>query len=139
MNNYDDIINLPHHISKTRPRMSIEKRAGQFAPFSALTGYDDQIRETARLTDRKIELDEGRKKIINLKLNFINQNINKENVISVMYFKKDIAKTGGEYLTHRGIVKRIYDLEKKIAFKDNFEIYFDDILEITSETLKFNI
>ena len=71
MSNYEDIINLPHHVSSTRKPMTLYNRASQFAPFSALTGYDDEIEEIARLTDRKVELDEDSKKIINNKINFI--------------------------------------------------------------------
>ena len=73
MSNYDDIINLPHHVSSTREPMTLYNRASQFAPFSALTGYDEEIKETARLTDRKIELDEDTKNILNQTENFQNQ------------------------------------------------------------------
>ena len=69
--NYDDIINLPHYVSKKRPQMSIEARSAQFAPFAALTGYDEKVKETARLTDRKIELEDGQKEILNNKLLYI--------------------------------------------------------------------
>ena len=65
MNNYEDIINLPHHISKKHPQMSIWSRSAQFAPFAALTGYDDAVKETARLTDKRLEIDEGLKNILN--------------------------------------------------------------------------
>ena len=58
MKGYEDIINLPHHVSPTRPQMPMSDRAAQFAPFAALTGYDAAIKETGRQTDVRIELDE---------------------------------------------------------------------------------
>ena len=61
MENYDDIIHLPHHVSKKHPKLSMQQRAAQFAPFAALTGYEDAINETVRLTESEMEL---RRKII---------------------------------------------------------------------------
>ena len=56
MNKYEDIINMPHHISKKHPRLSMEQRAAQFAPFAALTGYEEQVMETARVTENRIDI-----------------------------------------------------------------------------------
>ena len=78
MNNYDDIINLNRPISK-HSRLSIESRASQFAPFAALVGYDEAVKETARLTDKRLEIDDGLKEMLNSKLNYINEHI-KENI-----------------------------------------------------------
>ena len=136
MNNYKDIINLPYHKSKKRPRMSIEKRAGQFAPFSALTGYDEQIKETARLTDKRVDIDDGKKSILNYKLNIIKENLNKKYTINIKYFKEDKLKNGGKYLNHIGIIKKIDEMNKMIEFQDGYTINIVDVFEIISEELK---
>ena len=84
--NYDDIINLPHYVSKKHPQMSIEARSAQFAPFSALTGYDDAIKETARLTDKRIDIDDSLKSVLNNKLQYILENIKLNPEIIFTYF-----------------------------------------------------
>ena len=88
--NYDDIINLPHYVSKKRPQMSIEARSAQFAPFAALTGYDEKVKETARLTDKKIELEDGQKEILNNKLLYLLENIDAkpESVVNKHVFQQ---------------------------------------------------
>ncbi len=132
MNNYDDIINLNRPISK-HPHLSISSRAAQFSPFAALVGYDEQVKEVARLTDKKIEIDDSLKEIINNKLNYINNHI-KENIeISITYFVKDTKKDGGKYLTKNGIVKRIDKVNNYIKFYDNDIIYMKDVLSIKSD------
>ncbi len=133
--NYDDIINLKHHVSLTHPRMSLNDRAAQFAPFSALTGYEESIKEVSRLTDKKKELSDDEKMIINDHLIQIQENIVKKNIYEITYFIKDEKKTGGKYLTINGIVKRIDDINKKIIMNDNKKIAFDDILSIKEVTL----
>ena len=105
--NYDDIINLPHYVSKKRPQMSIEARSAQFAPFAALTGYDEKVKETARLTDRKIELEDGQKEILNNKLLYILENIEEKPEITFTYFIKDTKKSGGKYIEKTGIARKI--------------------------------
>ena len=135
---YNDIINLPHHQSKKRPRMSIYDRAAQFAPFSALTGHDDAIRETARLTDRKIELDDYDKMLLDNKMNFILNHISEQPEIKVTYFIPDSNKQGGMYLDFAGNIKRFDTVERKICFTDKTEIFVDDIIEIKSEILPQN-
>ena len=92
MNNYDDIINMPHHVSKTRKPMSLQNRSAQFAPFSALTTYDEAIREVARETSKKIELDDGIKLMLNDKLSFIKTNIKLRPKVTITYFVKDKKK-----------------------------------------------
>ena len=91
--NYEDIINLPHYESKKHPRMSLEARSAQFAPFAALTGYEDAVKETARLTDKKIEIDEGLKQILNNKLQYILENNDANPEITFTYFISDKKKT----------------------------------------------
>lgn len=93
MNNYEDIINLPHHVSKKHPQMSIWSRSAQFAPFAALTGYDDAVKETARLTDKRLEIDEGLKNILNNKLQYILENKSLQPEITFTYFVYDNKKS----------------------------------------------
>ena len=131
--NYDDIINLPHYVSKKRPQMSIEARSAQFAPFAALTGYDEQVKETARLTDKKIELEDGQKEILNNKLLYILENINSKPEITFTYFVKDNKKTGGKYIDKTGIIRKIDMIEQYIQFNDKTKIEINDILSIESE------
>lgn len=132
MNNYKDIINLTRPQSK-HPHLGIDSRAAQFAPFAALTGYDSAVKETARLTKRKIELNDELKEIINNKLNYIEKNIREKNIISVTYFVKDEKKDGGRYESYSGIVKRINNVEEYIKFEDNKIINFNDILSLDGE------
>ena len=115
MSNYEDIIKLDRPTSK-HPHLGIDSRASQFAPFAALVGYDEQVKETARLTDKKIEIDDGLREILNNKLNYINEHI-KENIeITITYFVKDSKKNGGKYLSKTGIVKRIDSVNEFIKF-----------------------
>lgn len=92
---YDDIIHLPHHISKTRPQMSMMDRAAQFSPFAALTGYDAAIKETGRLTDEKIELGEETKAVLDRKQSYLSDMISVQPEITVTYFLPDERKSGG--------------------------------------------
>ena len=126
MSKYDDIINLKRPESRHMP-MSIANRSAQFAPFSALTGYDEAIRETSRITSEKHELSDGKIEIINNKLNYIKRNNIKR--VKITYFVKDKLKSGGEYITEELEIKKIdiYN-EKLVCLKLN--ISFDDILEI---------
>lgn len=126
---YSDIINLPHHRSKKRPHMSNHSRAAQFAAFAALTGHSDAIDETARLTDSKIELDEYQKAELNNKLLFLANSENKEDVF-ITYFVADDKKSGGAYITKRGIAVKIREYEKDVVFEDGTVIPIDDIVEI---------
>ncbi len=132
---YDDIINLPHHQSEKRPRMSLYDRAAQFAPFSALTGHDDAIKETARLTDKKIELDDYEQMLLNNKMNFILNHIIEQPEITMTYFIPDSAKAGGMYLDFSGNIKKYDAVQRVIYFTDKTEIFIDDIIEIKSEIL----
>ena len=132
MGKYDDIINLPHHKSSTRKQMSIIDRAAQFAPYMSLSGYSDDVKETARLTDTKLELSEEEINLLNQKLNYIAENKLKEE-FSITYFVPDSRKEGGEYAVKTGIIRIIDDIYKKIIFKDKTEIYFSDILQIDGD------
>lgn len=131
MNKYDDIIDLPHHVSKTRKPMSLYNRAAQFAPFAALTGYDDAIEETARLTETKVELSDELKNDLNQKINFIKNNIKVHPEITIKYFVRDNKKSGGIYKSLTSIIKKVDDFNKCLIFADNTNVYFDDIISIT--------
>lgn len=132
MNDYDDIMNLDRPVSK-HPSSSMESRASQFAPFAALVGYDREIKETARLTDKKIVLDDSQKEMISDKLNYLNEHLNDQNEITITYFIKDQKKSGGKYLQKTGIIKRIDLVNQSVKFTDNFIISMKDIININGD------
>lgn len=115
---YDDVINRQHPTSKKHPRMSNMNRAAQFAPFAALTGYEESIEETARLTDRRIELSEYESEELNAKLNFIQEHIKEHPEVTITYFQPDERKEGGKYITVAGKVRRIDEVNSMIVFED---------------------
>lgn len=127
---YDDIINLPHHVSAKRPQMSRSARAAQFAPFAALVGLDDEMEETARLTDAKPELEEAEKEKINRVLLEIRNNPQKETAVELTFFRPDGRKDGGAIITRPCTVRRIDEIERKLILSDRSEIEFDNILSI---------
>lgn len=129
-NKYDDIINLPRHISKTRPPMTIKNRAAQFSPFAALTGHDAAVKETARLTDDRVELDEYIKEPLNDRIQIIVCRLKEEPEISITYFQPDTKKDGGAYVTATGVVKKINIYERVILMDDGTEIIIDEIIRI---------
>ena len=131
MKNYSDIINLEHHVSTKHPQMSLESRAAQFAPFAALTGYDDAVKETARLTDKRIELDEEMKVIINDKLNVLEEHISEKPTATFTYFVTDKKKSGGSYNTITGNVRRIDLVNNVIILTNKKKIIIDDIIGIS--------
>ena len=128
--NYNDIINLPHHVSKTHPRMSLHDRAAQFSPFAALKGHEEEINESARLTEKKLELDEDEKIRINEKLQFIKNNIDKDITVTFTYFVPDVKKAGGEYRKITGKVKKINIYEHKIIMSEGMIINIEDIIDV---------
>lgn len=130
MSNYDDIINLPHHESKVHPKMTLYNRSAQFAPFAALTGYDDAIVETTRLTDKRINIDESLKEVINSKLQKIESMINEHPLIEVTYFIKDKRKDGGSYTTISGNVKRIDTDNNLIILTNKSKIPISEIINV---------
>lgn len=130
MNKYDEIINLSHYEPIYHSRMSIFKRAGQFAPFAALTGYDDKIEDAARLTTRKHILDEESVDKLNENLNVIRENVNKHLEIKITYFIADLKKDGGKYINKVGKVKLLDLVNGYIKMIDNEKIYLEDITEI---------
>ena len=136
MNKYDDIINLPHYESKTRKRMSLEARSAQFAPFAALTGYDDKVKETARRTDKRIELSDEEYNIINTKLQIIKEYIKEQPEIKFVIFVKDKLKDGGKYEEVNGKVRVIDEVNEEIILVDKRKILLKNIYDINGEIIK---
>ena len=132
-NPYEDIINLPHYTSTSRPRMSAHDRAAQFSPFAALTGYSSAITETARLTNRRIELDESIKADLNDKLAILQDQLEEQPEVSITYFKPDLKKSGGAYITASGWVKKIDQYKRTVIMADATIIPMDDIFEMEGE------
>lgn len=133
MNKYDDIINLPHYELKNHKRMSMESRAAQFAPFAALTGYSDAVSETARLTSDERILDEDSNNILDEKIHIIEDNIKNKPIITIKYFVPDLKKNGGKYITYKGKVRRIDNVNKVIIFLDDKKVQLDRIVDILLE------
>ena len=128
---YDEIMGLPHHVSKTRPQMPMSDRAAQFAPFAALTGYDSAIKETGRLTNERIELDEDALTALNVKYQFLMDALDEEPEIKITYFKPDERKAGGEYVSAIGAVKMVDDFERLITMQDGTRIPMDDVYDMS--------
>lgn len=129
-NDYNDIINQPHHVSSRHPQMSISDRAAQFSPFAALTGYGDVIRETARLTDRKPELSDEEKSLLDHKLHMACDCPGERPEITITYFVPDEKKSGGAYHTATGRIKKIDEYKHKIAMNDGTQIDIDYVVDI---------
>lgn len=130
MGNYDDIINLPHHVSTKHPRMSALDRAAQFSPFAALTGHRAAITETARLTDARPQLDENRKEELDENLQIILAHLSLEPEVCITYFVPDKKKSGGSFLQVRGLVKKIDEAGHKVILNNGTDISIDDIYEM---------
>ena len=130
---YDDIIDLPHHISATHPHMSAIDRAAQFSPFAALTGYASAIKENARLTDKEIELDEYTKDALSDKLQIIAERMKEHPEVSITYFQPDDKKSGGAYVTAAGSVKKIGEYERLVFMTDGTAIPIDEIISIDGQ------
>ena len=125
---YDDMIDLPHHVSTKHPQMSLYERAAQFSAFKALTGYEDCVTEAARLTGERIDLDDASMSLLNGKVQILQDSIKSRPNITITYFVPDKKKTGGEYVTASGSIKRIDEVERVIIFSDGKVIQIDDVL-----------
>ena len=136
MSKYDDIINLPHYELKYHPRMLPSKRAGQFAPFAALTGYDSDIKEAGRLTQRKINLTEDEISKIDIKLQYLETN--KDEYFTIKYFIGDKYKLGGSYNSIHTKVKKINRHNSFILTDENIKIDFINIIEINLDNKLFD-
>ena len=130
---YDDIINLPHHVSKKHPQMSLHDRAAQFSPFAALTGHKAAINETARLTDEKQILSEDVIAKLNEQLNLIKENIGTNLIVTITYFVPDDKKSGGAYISYTGVVKKIDEYNRTVVLTDKTVIPIEQISEMQSD------
>lgn len=135
MSKYDDIIDMPNFEPKNHKRMSMKNRAAQFSPYDALTGYDENVIEAGRITYKKKKLSNDEEEILNMKLQLVEEHINDNLPLKVLYFKDDNKKDGGKYIEYKGIVRKIDLYNKEIIFKDKFRIKIDDILDLKAEYL----
>ena len=127
---YDDIIRLPHHVSTRHPQMSIHDRAAQFSPFAALTGHDAAIRETERLTEEWVELDEDSKEQLDERLQMIREHLAERPEITFTFFQPDERKQGGAYRTITGKVKKIDEYEHRILLEDGTALMVEHLVSI---------
>ena len=127
---YDDIIRLPHHVSTRHPQMSIHDRAAQFSPFAALTGHDAAIRETERLTEEWVELDEDSKEQLDERLQMIREHQAERPEITFTFFQPDERKQGGAYRTITGKVKKIDEYEHRILLEDGTALMVEHLVSI---------
>ena len=127
---YDDIIELPHHISRKHPQMPLLDRAAQFAPFAALTGHESAIRETSRLTEEEIELDENSKELLDFRLQQLQEHLPEQPSVTVTYFKPDEKKDGGAYETVTGAVKKVDGYAGELVFTDGRRVELKSIIAL---------
>ncbi len=127
---YDDIINLPHHVSSTHHRMSMLERAAQFQPFRALVGYEDAVLEAARSTEDRVELTEDEKALIDAKLQKLADDIARQPLVTITFFQPDQKRAGGSYVTTTGQLKKIDDFEGVLILLGGERIVIEDILDI---------
>ncbi|MBE5925182.1 MAG: YolD-like family protein [Lachnospiraceae bacterium] len=132
MSAYDDIINLPHPTSANHPRMSMHNRAAQFAPFAALTGYEDAIDEEGRLTEDKIELDEQRREVLDEKIRLLMDHRDMKPDVKITYYVPDKRKEGGAYNEYEGVIKKIDVTKHIVVFEDGFELLVENLFDIES-------
>lgn len=127
---YEDIIHTPNPISLKHPRMSLYERAAQFSPFSALTGHEAAIHETARFTERRLEADEDRKEQLDGKIQWLLENADKPRPIKITYFKADQKKAGGAYISYTGMLEKINTITRTLVMQDKTEIPAEDVWEL---------
>lgn len=127
---YEDIITLPHYTSVKRRGMSLHDRAAQFAPFAALTGYDECISEAYRLTDRRIEPDEETAGRINAVLGRLLSDPSAHPIVALTYFVRDPRKSGGSYVEKTGSVKQLDEFNRTLVFCDGSVVPIDDLYDL---------
>lgn len=132
---YSDIIDLPHHQSETRKHMSLHDRAAQFAPFAALTGYSEAIKETGRLTDKAPDMSEQAKADLDEKLEILRRLLPERPKVTVSFFTEDQRKSGGSYQKMKGKVKRIDEVMRSIILEEGCQIQIDKVTELRFENL----
>lgn len=130
---YEDIVNLPPHISKRHPQPSMMDRAARFAPFAAITGYEEMVLEEARVTEERVDLDEGALSLLNEKLNMIQEFLDEEPEVTITYFEPDKKKSGGAYVSITGTVKRIDEYEHLVILIDGKKIRIEEIYALESD------
>ena len=133
---YDDIIDLPHHVSNRHPHMPVSDRAAQFAPFAALTGYDAALRETARRTDRKVEQTEEAKALLDRKQQLLLESAATQPQVTVIRFLADERKDGGAYVSVTGRFRNIDPINRQLVLTDKTRIPLDDILDLESDLFR---
>lgn len=134
-NPYEDMLSLPHPVSAKHPQMPQSKRAAQFSPFAALTGYEDAIAETARLTECQVELDEEKQQNLNQILTLLQQRIDTHPPVEITYFVPDTKKSGGAYVTVAGTLTKIDTYQKFLLLEPYCQIPLERIYEILSPTI----
>lgn len=130
-NKYQDILHLSRPRSQRHPPMSAHDRAGQFSPFAALTGFEAAIAETQRLTDSRITLEEGVKELLDQRMQEILERIETQPMVQILWFRYDPRKTGGEYITHIGRVKKVDTYNRQMLFTDGSAIPLEEIFSIS--------
>lgn len=132
---YEDMLELSHPVSKTHPQMPRRDRAAQFAPFAALTGYEEAVREAARFTEEKMILDEDSKEQLDWKLRCLQEKVKEKPTITVTYFLKDEKKKGGKYVTVTGVLKKIDSYTHQFVLENGEEIPVEDIVSLEFENI----
>ena len=126
-------VNLPPHISKRHPQPTMMDRAARFAPFAAITGYEEMVLEEARVTEEWVDLTESALERLNERLVILQEHLSAQPEITITYFEPDQRKSGGAYVTHTGIVKRIDLYEHLLIMMDGKKIRIDSICELSGE------
>lgn len=134
-NSYEDMLELSHPVSKIHPQMPRRDRAAQFAPFAALTGYEEAVREAARFTEEKMILDEDSKEQLDWKLRCLQEKVKEKPTITVTYFLKDEKKKGGKYVTVTGVLKKIDSYTHQFVLENGEEIPMEDIVSLEFENI----
>lgn len=127
---YDDMINMPHHVSKKHPQMALADRAAQFSPFAALTGYEAAIAETARVTEDRPELSDTSREALDMKLQLLRECLTEKPAVEITYFVPDERKAGGSYVTVTGIVKKIDEYKHRIVMENGASVEMEDLVGI---------
>lgn len=130
---YEDIVNLPHHVSKKHPQPTMNDRAARFAPFAAITGYEDMVLEEARTTEEYKELDEQALDVLDEKLQMLLEFLDEEPFVTITYFKPDKKKSGGAYVTAIGTVKKIDEYQQLIILTNGKRIRIEHIYNMESD------
>ena len=129
---YSDIIDLPHHQSVRRPHMSNYNRAAQFAPFSALVGYEDLVQDTSGmlLNDKKKLLSEDAKQTLDFKLEILQNHLLEQPIIEIIYYDGNAGTKGGMYCAITGTLKKIEDCPPRLILEQGKQVNCDDVLDI---------